>query len=116
MKEHVRTAIAYIAGKLISSSASSSIFNYSASRYTQFSGTVSPNNVSVYDYDKSCHISGTPQTLYHYGDSHYITLSISGSTFKGFDYGTSTHFSGNVNVRSISLFDYGEGKHFQYSI
>ena len=116
MKEHVRAAIAYVAGKLISGSESGSVFDYSTSRYTQFSGTVSAENVSIYDYGQSCYISGAPQSLYHYGDGHYVSLTIEGQTFTGFDYGTSAHFSGNVSVRNISLFDYGEGKYFQYSV
>ena len=116
MREHVRASIAYIAGKLISGSESGSVFDYATSRYIQFSGTVSEENVSIYDYSRSCYISGAPQNLYHYGDSHYVSLTIDGQSFKGFDYGTNTYFSGNVSVRNISLFDYGEGKYFQYSI
>jgi hypothetical protein len=115
MKEHVRTAVAYIAARLIGGSQSSSIYSYSTGKYTQFSGTLNTDSVSIYDYERGCYISGSSQNMYHYGDSHAITLSVMGSQFQGFDYGTSTHFSGTVNYGSVSLFDYEEGKHFQFS-
>ena len=116
MKSHVRRAIAYIAGRVISGNPSSSIYDYGTSQYTSMSGSVDESHVSVYDYDKSCHISGSLSSLYHYGESQHVSLKLDGTKFSGYDYGTSSHFSGTVNGKSVSLYDYSCSSYFNYSI
>lgn len=116
MKDYTRAAIAYIAGRIISGTNSSSIYDYSKSTYINISGSIERNTVNVYDYSQSCHISGTYNSLYHYGDSHYINLNINGNQFDGYDYGHACHFSGNVSGNSISLYDYGTSSNYRYSL
>jgi|SRR3989344_2615245 len=116
MKHHTRRAVAYIAGRAISGKSSGAVFDFSASQHYYFGGNVHQSQVAVFDYTQSCHITGTLTSLFHYGDSHHISLTINGSQFNGFDYGESCHFSGNVNGNSISVFDYGTSQHYNYSI
>jgi hypothetical protein len=113
MQSEARRSVAYIAGRLISGRQGSSIYDYSGTGYTHFSGTVG-NNVAIYDHSASAHISGSSKQFYHHGLSAQISLTINGKNFSGYDYGSSTHFSGSVSQSNITLYDYGESKHFQY--
>ena len=116
MKDHTRRAAAYIAGRLISGDRSGSVYDYSDSRHVSFSATLGNNNISAYDYDQSCYVTGNLPNLYHYGNSAYLSLKIQQKRFTGYDYDTSSHYSGQVNGRSISIYDYEHGQYFNYSI
>ena len=116
MKDNVRQAIAFVVSRLSSGRDLTAVYDYSTNQYVNFSGTVTPANVSIFDHQGGSHISGTLPLLYHYGENSQISLEINGTHFQGFDYGSSSHFSGDVNTGSISLFDYGQGKYFQYSL
>lgn len=120
MEAHVRAAVAYVAGRLISGKQSSSVYDYSEGGHRSMSGQVTHDHVSVYDHVKSCHFSGSGGgssfSLYHYGESSHVSLKIDGHSFSGYDYGTSSHYSGTVSGFSISLYDYSKGSHFSYSI
>jgi hypothetical protein len=117
----VRRAVAYIAGRAVSGRRASSAYDFSSGKYTNFSGEVSDSKVAVYDFDAGCHVSGSRRgdrySLYHYGISGHIDLSVKpNGTFSGYDYTSAAHFSGKVTGRSISLYDHGSGEYFNYSI
>jgi hypothetical protein len=121
MDAPTRRAVAYIAGRVTSQRAVSAVYDYEAGRYTNFSGNISPSNISVYDFDCRCHISGTQKnghlSLYHHGSAGHIDLNLRpGGSFSGYDYASSSHFSGTVKGTNISLYDYSSGKYFNYSI
>jgi hypothetical protein len=118
MKPSVRAAIAFIVGNI--NGRSNAVYDYSQGRYVQFSGRVTPSDVSIFDNDDRCHISGSGHNgeyrLFHYGNNSHIHLTISGNNFKGFDYGSNDHFSGTISNRSINLYDFGSGKYFSYMV
>jgi hypothetical protein len=113
---HTRRAVAYIAGRLVSSRKSSSIYDYDEGRYVNMSGNLTGKSVSAYDYDQRCYISGSSTSLYHYGNRAHLTLKLNVTKFSGYDYDSGKHFSGNVNDKNVSLYDYETGKHYSYSI
>ena len=82
MKDPTRRAIAYIAGRLISGSNVSAVYDYIVSKYFNFSGDISPTAVSIYDHEQKCHISGSGTvsgnsiSLYDYGYSEYFNYTI----------------------------------------
>jgi hypothetical protein len=117
VKPETRRAIAYIAGRLISKTHASAIYDYSANKYASIDGTVAdqPMKVDVYDYDAGCHVTGSGKDLYHYGNSAYIELKLHGKRFEGYDYDSSNFFEGEVAGRDVTLYDYGSG-YFSYSL
>ena len=116
MEAHTRRAVAYIAGRLISGSDAAAVYDYSESRYVNFSGDVDAQNVNVYDYEQSRHIGGTLPSLYHYGNSRHIDLKVNGADFEGYDYASNKHFSGHVDGKNVSLYDYEHGQYFNYTV
>lgn len=120
MNESLRKMVAYISGRAISGEHSSSVFDFSTSKYSNFSGTVSTVSVAVYDYESGSHVSGGWRenniSLYHYQMRSYCNLHIELSgTFSGYDFSSRSHFEGTVNGRSIVLYDYSIGRYFNYS-
>jgi hypothetical protein len=104
------------AGRVISGSAGSSVYDYSRLRHLNISGSIDENAVGVYDHERSCPFSGTLPNLYDYGTKAHLTLTIKGNSFDGYDYGGKHHFSGSVSGSSVSIYDYGEERHFSYSL
>lgn len=115
MNSNTRACIAYITGSLHGRNASS-VYDYSQSRHISVSGTVSESSINVYDYDRGCHISGSPSSLYDYGNSAYIQLNMNGIQFSGYDYDSGNHYSGTVNGGSVSIYDYETSQHYSYSV
>ncbi len=120
MDDHTKRAVAYIAGRLISKTNSSSLYDYKLSKYFTFSGEVLLKNISIYDYEFRCFIGGTGSvnsfSLYHYGNQKHLSLNLNGNQFSGYDYHKSSNFSGTVSGNSISLYDYESSQYFDYSL
>jgi len=116
MDNHTRRAISFIVGRLISGQSKNSVYDYLVGKFYFFSGDVSDNHVSVYDYEKSCYIAGNKSSFYHYGNSAYISLDVKGLTFSGYDYKSSGYFSGTVSGNDVSFYDFAMSKYFNYSL
>ena len=76
MKDSSRATIAYIAGRVINNSKSSSVYDYSKSKHINISGEINTKQVNVYNYEKGCHFSGNRSrsnySIYNYGDGCHI--------------------------------------------
>jgi hypothetical protein len=117
MEDSARAAIAYIAGRLVTGRQTSHVYDYGRGSHASLGGSVTNDRVQVYDYDRSCHISGRPATLYDYGRSCHVQLKVAATgRFSGYDYGSSSHFNGRVSGRSISVYDYEMSSHFNYQL
>lgn len=115
MNSESRACVAYIAASLCGAR-SSFVYDYSQAKYKNISGHAQSNNVSIYDHDRNCYISGLPTNLYDYGSKSYIQLNMNTSQFNGYDFATSNHFSGSVNGNVVSIYDYGSSSHYNYSV
>ena len=120
LRPHVRAAVAYIAGRLVSGSMAGSVLDCSQRSFRLLSGTVDNYNINVYDHEKKCRFNGTLNegsgSLYHHGDQHYVSFKLENGQFTGFDYGSRFHFGGTVSGKSISLYDYEGASYFNYAI
>jgi hypothetical protein len=116
MNPGTRACLAYVAGRVVSGSNRSSVYDYSRSKHISIGGSIDKNRVNIYDYERNCHFSGTLPRLYDYGISANVSLEIKGTSFSGYDYGASHAFSGSVRGSSISVYDYGVSQHFSYTV
>ena len=118
MNKGTRACVAYITGKAISGRNTSHVYDYERSTYVTISGTVG-SSVSVYDYERGCFVSGSggsQMSLYDFGNSGHVTLTISGNQFNGYDFGSNAHFSGSVNGNSVAVYDYQSSTWHNYSL
>jgi hypothetical protein len=120
MNPNTRACVAAAAGRLISGSASTSVYDYSQSRHIIINGNISEGKIRLYDNDRQCHFTGSGSggvySLYDHGARAQVSLQIAEDQFRGYDYATKRHFSGTVNGNSVSLYDYGEAKQFKYRV
>lgn len=118
MKAHLRAAIAFIAGILISGKEASSIHDPLQNRRFRFSGQIEENIVKIYDEDQNSAISGSGSNgnyvLYHFGERKFISLNIEKNSFNGLDHGSYTYFNGTVRGNKIKFHDFAENKKYEF--
>lgn len=107
--------MAYIASSLCGMAKSSAMYDHSQSKTLNVSGSVAKKEIDVYDFDRSCHVSGNLDNLYDYGNGAHIQISCNGDKFSGYDYHNKFHFSGTVEAGFVSLFDYETQIYYRYS-
>ena len=120
MEAHLRAALAYIAGRLVSGRNACAVYDRSRSKRIMMSGAADSRMIAIYDHDRGCHISGSGNglqySLYHHGERRPISFTLEGSAFSGHDYGRSTRFSGTVEGDSISIIEDAMCRRFGYSL
>jgi hypothetical protein len=120
MLPHVRLAVAYIAGRLVSGIASCNVFDHLRPGSVGMSGQCSSAKVHVFDYENSCFIEGrllgTGYQLFHHGERCHVQMNVNGNMFEGFDFGSSRAFNGKMEGRTVALFDKDFGEWFYYTI
>ena len=117
MQQEQRASIALICGVISHNQRFRSVFDYSKSRYCAFSiNNFQSNNISVFDHDRGCYISGRLSNLYDYGTRNYIRINRRGNHFDGFDYASRCHFVVTVNGRNILFYDYENSSYSNFLI
>jgi len=118
MKAHLRTAIAFIAGILISGREAYSIHDLLQDKHFRFSGRIEENIVKIRDEDQKCSISGSGSNgnyvLYHFGERKFISLNIEKDSFDGLDHGSYAYFNGIVTNNKIKFHDFAENKKYEF--
>jgi hypothetical protein len=115
MNTNTRSCVAYIAAGLSGLSKVTSLYDHAETRPMNVSGTVTAEKIDVYDFDRSCHVSGSLENLYDYGNSAHIQIAVNGDKFSGYDYANEFHFTGTVEGGLVSLFDYETKMYYRYS-
>jgi hypothetical protein len=114
MKHGKRTAIAFIVGKIMVEQAATSVHDYQASAYFNFSGEVNPLN--IYDYARGNYLTGTLESIYDYASGHYINVKQENGAFSGYDYETGTYFSITIAEGNISFYDYEDSTYYSFTV
>lgn len=120
MNSNQRACIAGIANAIANKKRISNVYSYELSTFISISGTVSESTVNVFDYSRSCHISGHSNgngqySLFDYGLSKHITLNVKENKFDGFDYMSNRHFTETIHGNSVSLYDYETNSFYNFS-
>ena len=69
MDSNTRSTIAYIAGKIISNTTSTSLYDSKQRKYIEFSGTIDKATINIYNFDVKNYYSG------NYSGDHYSIYS-----------------------------------------
>lgn len=120
MKANQRACIASIVIALSTNKEISSVYSFELSKYIMLSGTATNQDVQLYDYSRSCYLTGNGDShgnfdLFDYGESNFITLNVKLNQFDGYDFGSKYHFSGTISNNSVSLYDFETRKFYSYS-
>lgn len=120
MKSEQRACIAGIALALTMDKQVNSVYSFELSKYIMISGTITKQSVQIYDYSRSCHISGNSVrnsnfNLFDYGERKHITLNVKSNKFDGYDFGSRYHFSGTINNNSVIFYDFETRKYYNFS-
>ena len=115
MNKNTRACVAYIAAGLSGLSKVTSLYDHAESKPLNVTGAVTVEKIEVYDFDRSCHVSGSLENLYDYGNSAHIQIAVNGDKYAGYDYASGFHFSGSVEAALVSLYDYETETYYRYS-
>ncbi len=113
MNSNTRGCVAYIAAGMCGLPRVT--YDHAQSKVLSVSGTVTAGNIDVYDFDRSCHVSGSLENLYDYGNKAHIQFAFDGEKFSGYDYASKFHFIGTVEAGFVSLYDYETSVYYRYS-
>lgn len=120
MIEDRERAIAYITGRILSTSAARLIREEDKGRLALMSGDVSANRVHVYDFQINGYVSGTKSAgrwnLFHAPDNTTMELiPTETGRFAGFDLSSGQWFSVGVTGKTIRIRNSGSGQSRHYS-
>lgn len=120
MKPKKRRMIAYIAGRLATRKEAHAIYDHDAKGYFQAAGDCNAKKISVYDYDRKCHLVGVFQgprlAVYDHGSKSYVELKMKGKKFEGYDFESKIHYGGEITEQGIAFYDFQDKKHHWFVI
>ncbi len=112
---NTRACVAYIAAGMCGLSKTTALYDHGQARAVSATGPVSAGKIDVYDFDRSCHVSGSLENLYDHGNGAHIHFACDGEKFSGYDYASKFHFNGTVEAGFVSLYDYETSVYYRYS-
>ena len=115
MNPNTRACVAYITAGLSGLVKVTSLYDHTETKPLNVTGVVAAGKIDVYDFDRSCHVSGSLENLYDYGNKAHIQITVNGDKFSGYDYASKFHFSGTVEEGVVSLYDYQTEVYYRYS-
>ena len=115
MNANTRACVAYIAAGLSGLTTVTALYDHTETKPLNVSGVVSAEKIDVYDFDRSCHVSGNLENLYDYGNSAHIQIAVNGDKFSGYDYASKFHFNGTVESGVVQIYDYETEIYYRYS-
>lgn len=117
MNDARRKMIAFICGMHFADRNYSSLFDYTRANYYYLDYSSDGQNISVYDYERKCHVTGKFASLFDHGESGHIDFRVTGEgVVDVYDYKTTTSLQATCRGNDISLFDYKVGRYFEYQL
>lgn len=118
MQDHTLRYIAFLVARLRGQRNSPQIYDHADNSWYLYSGSVAPGRANIYDYSRSCFVggTGTPLSLYDYGDSAFVRLQLNGDTFRGYDFGAKHFYLGRLANSNVTIYDFGRSIWRQFSI
>lgn len=117
MDDARRKTVAFLCGMYLSKFTNSSIFDYTRKAYYSLDYSFDGQNITVYDYERRCYISGSFHSLFDYGVSGYVDIRIiREGTLEVYDYKSASYLEVTCRDKEISIFDYKVGKYFEYQL
>lgn len=119
MENPQRAALAFLCGCIHNGlrTRHNGIHDYADGSFAQFSFNNNGGSVTVFDFQRSCYLTGRFPSFYDYGVSAYITLTkLNDNMFNVFDYHTSSYLSVTCNGTTVTVFDYANGNYFNYQL
>lgn len=120
MRQYQRAALALVVAKLEFGNHKSNIYDYHESAYSQISGNVNVGEAKLYDYQRSAVFEGRNTgrefNLYDYGHSEFISLKKKGiKKYEGYHYGNSNYYEITISGSTITLYDFSTGQYYNFS-
>jgi hypothetical protein len=117
-----RSAIAYIAGRLITGAGGWWMHDHDRGHRVHFEGSFEPASVKVYSHELHGHILGIGEEgkykLFQHGVGGAVDLliNIEEKTFSGWEHQSSVYFFGRVEESTVRLFDYQDVQWHEYTL
>jgi hypothetical protein len=106
LNSNTRGCVAYIAAGLSGLTKVTSFYDHTENKPMNVSGTVTAEKIDAYDFDRSCHVSGSLDNLFDFGNQAHVQIIPNGEKFSGYDYASKFHFTGSVEKGVVSIYDY----------
>ncbi len=120
MKQYQRAALALVVAKLEFGNHKSNIYDCHESAYPQISGNVNTHEAKLYDYQRSAIFEGRHTerefNLYDYGHAEFISLKKKGiKKYEGYHYGNSSYYEITISGSTISLYDFSTEQYYNFT-
>lgn len=117
MTDDRRKTIAFICGMHFAEVTHTNIYDYTRASYFFLDYSVNGQEISVYDYERKCYVSGRFSSLYDYGVSRYMDFRVEREDIIDvYDYLTGSNLQVTCRGNDVSLFDYKAGRYFEYQL
>ena len=116
MTNETRRCVAVIAYMMIVGRGACSVFDYTLGGYYNMGCTFSGNYISLFDYRRSCYISGYLPNLVEYSTASYIDPGGRANTGGCYAYHTASYLNVTINGSSVTIFDYQMSRYYMYSV
>ena len=117
-----RSAIAYIAGRLLTTAQGWWMDDHDRGHRVHFEGSFDPTTVKVYVHELHSHISGVGAegkfALFQHGVGGAVDLQVNPEEkiFSGWEHRSSFHFFGRVEECTVRLFDFQDLSWHEYTL
>lgn len=119
MDSNQRLTVAFLCGCLHNKNGRmfTNIYNCSTGQRSNYSYTNNGGNISIYDYNRNCYLTGRFPSFFDYGVSQYVSITkVNDNMFGVYDYHSRYYLTVTCNGQKITIFDYAVSQYFTFNI